>query len=153
MQSLEFDSQYKKFFYFTNFETFCVAFDKNTDFLFSFLLLSLPPLPLFIFLLFVLPHPTVQCSPGHFYNTTTHRCIRCSSGTYQPEFGKNSCVSCPGNTTTDFDGSTNITQCKSRCCSKAFCFLMKRTSVWVCLGAGGRGGGPGPGSFRAERML
>uniref|UniRef100_A0A8I3S030 Signal peptide, CUB and EGF-like domain-containing protein 2 n=2 Tax=Canis lupus familiaris TaxID=9615 RepID=A0A8I3S030_CANLF len=55
----------------------------------------------------------VQCSPGHFYNTTTHRCIRCPAGTYQPEFGKNNCVSCPGNTTTDFDGSTNITQCKA----------------------------------------
>ncbi|XP_061296832.1 signal peptide, CUB and EGF-like domain-containing protein 2 isoform X7 [Bos javanicus] len=58
----------------------------------------------------------VQCSPGHFYNTTTHRCIRCPAGTYQPEFGKNHCVSCPGNTTTDFDGSTNITQCKNRRC-------------------------------------
>ncbi|XP_023501788.2 signal peptide, CUB and EGF-like domain-containing protein 2 isoform X8 [Equus caballus] len=58
----------------------------------------------------------VQCSPGHFYNTTTHRCIRCPAGTYQPEFGKNSCVSCPGNTMTDFDGSTNITQCKNRRC-------------------------------------
>ncbi|XP_005253093.2 signal peptide, CUB and EGF-like domain-containing protein 2 isoform X10 [Homo sapiens] len=58
----------------------------------------------------------VQCSPGHFYNTTTHRCIRCPVGTYQPEFGKNNCVSCPGNTTTDFDGSTNITQCKNRRC-------------------------------------
>nr|XP_019584318.1 PREDICTED: signal peptide, CUB and EGF-like domain-containing protein 2 isoform X8 [Rhinolophus sinicus] len=58
----------------------------------------------------------VQCSPGHFYNTTTHRCIRCPGGTYQPEFGKNNCVSCPGNTTTDFDGSTNITQCKNRRC-------------------------------------
>ncbi|XP_034522428.1 signal peptide, CUB and EGF-like domain-containing protein 2 isoform X5 [Ailuropoda melanoleuca] len=55
----------------------------------------------------------VQCSPGHFYNTTNHRCIRCPAGTYQPEFGKNNCVSCPGNTTTDFDGSTNITQCKA----------------------------------------
>nr|XP_027798139.1 signal peptide, CUB and EGF-like domain-containing protein 2 isoform X4 [Marmota flaviventris] len=55
----------------------------------------------------------VQCSPGHFYNTTTHRCIRCPAGTYQPEFGKNNCISCPGNTTTDFDGSTNITQCKT----------------------------------------
>ncbi|XP_055463420.1 signal peptide, CUB and EGF-like domain-containing protein 2 isoform X4 [Psammomys obesus] len=55
----------------------------------------------------------VQCSPGHFYNTTTHRCIRCPLGTYQPEFGKNNCVSCPGNTTTDFDGSTNLTQCKT----------------------------------------
>uniref|UniRef100_A0A7N5KGX1 Signal peptide, CUB and EGF-like domain-containing protein 2 n=1 Tax=Ailuropoda melanoleuca TaxID=9646 RepID=A0A7N5KGX1_AILME len=58
----------------------------------------------------------VQCSPGHFYNTTNHRCIRCPAGTYQPEFGKNNCVSCPGNTTTDFDGSTNITQCKDRRC-------------------------------------
>nr|XP_023957403.1 signal peptide, CUB and EGF-like domain-containing protein 2 isoform X4 [Chrysemys picta bellii] len=58
----------------------------------------------------------VQCSPGHFYNTTTHRCIRCTVGTYQPEFGQNYCISCPGNTTTDFDGSTNITQCKNRHC-------------------------------------
>ncbi|XP_040844890.1 signal peptide, CUB and EGF-like domain-containing protein 2 isoform X1 [Ochotona curzoniae] len=58
----------------------------------------------------------VQCSPGHFYNTTTHRCVRCPVGTYQPEFGKNSCASCPGNTTTDFDGSTNVTQCKNRRC-------------------------------------
>ncbi|NXT12705.1 SCUB2 protein, partial [Prunella fulvescens] len=58
----------------------------------------------------------VQCSPGHFYNTTTHRCIRCAIGTYQPEFGQNFCISCPGNTTTDFDGSTNITQCKNRQC-------------------------------------
>ncbi|XP_066176581.1 signal peptide, CUB and EGF-like domain-containing protein 2 [Sylvia atricapilla] len=58
----------------------------------------------------------VQCSPGHFYNTTTHRCIRCGTGTYQPEFGQNYCISCPGNTTTDFDGSTNVTQCKNRQC-------------------------------------
>uniref|UniRef100_A0A4W6D140 Signal peptide, CUB and EGF-like domain-containing protein 3 n=1 Tax=Lates calcarifer TaxID=8187 RepID=A0A4W6D140_LATCA len=58
----------------------------------------------------------VQCSPGHYYNTSTHRCIRCPMGTYQGEFGQNYCVSCPGNTTTDFDGSTNIMQCKNRQC-------------------------------------
>ncbi|XP_046898159.1 signal peptide, CUB and EGF-like domain-containing protein 2 isoform X4 [Hypomesus transpacificus] len=58
----------------------------------------------------------VQCSPGHFYNTSTHRCIRCSVGTYQVEFGLNYCTACPGNTTTDFDGSTNIMQCKNRQC-------------------------------------
>ncbi|XP_069821121.1 signal peptide, CUB and EGF-like domain-containing protein 2 isoform X3 [Dendropsophus ebraccatus] len=58
----------------------------------------------------------VQCSPGHSYNTTTHRCIRCPVGTYQPEFGQSYCISCPGNTSTDFDGSTNITQCKNRQC-------------------------------------
>jgi hypothetical protein len=36
-------------------------------------------------------------------------------GTYQVEFGQNYCTACPGNTTTDFDGSTNIMQCKSMC--------------------------------------
>ncbi|XP_078077395.1 signal peptide, CUB and EGF-like domain-containing protein 2 [Mustelus asterias] len=55
----------------------------------------------------------VQCSPGHFYDTNTHRCRRCLVGMFQPEFGQNHCVACPGNTTTDFDGSTNITQCKT----------------------------------------
>ncbi|KAI4830365.1 hypothetical protein KUCAC02_001998 [Chaenocephalus aceratus] len=58
----------------------------------------------------------VQCSPGHYYNSSTHRCIRCPMGAYQGEFGQNYCVSCPGNTTTDFDGSTNIMQCKNRHC-------------------------------------
>ncbi|XP_056317457.1 signal peptide, CUB and EGF-like domain-containing protein 2 isoform X5 [Danio aesculapii] len=58
----------------------------------------------------------VQCSPGHYYNTSTHRCIRCPVGTYQQEFGQNYCIACPGNTTTDFDGSTNIMQCKNRHC-------------------------------------
>ncbi|XP_076880060.1 signal peptide, CUB and EGF-like domain-containing protein 2 isoform X6 [Brachyhypopomus gauderio] len=58
----------------------------------------------------------VQCSPGHYYNTTTHRCIRCPLATYQVEFGQNYCMACPGDTTTDFDGSTNVTQCKNRRC-------------------------------------
>ncbi|XP_072128698.1 signal peptide, CUB and EGF-like domain-containing protein 2 isoform X3 [Mobula birostris] len=58
----------------------------------------------------------VQCSAGHFYDTNTHKCIRCPLGLYQPEFGQNHCIACPGNTTTDFDGSTNITQCKNRQC-------------------------------------
>ncbi|XP_060924865.1 signal peptide, CUB and EGF-like domain-containing protein 2 isoform X4 [Limanda limanda] len=58
----------------------------------------------------------VQCSPGHYYNSSTHRCIRCPTGTYQAEFGQNYCMACPGNTTTDFDGSTNFMQCKNRHC-------------------------------------
>ncbi|XP_038612227.1 signal peptide, CUB and EGF-like domain-containing protein 1 [Tachyglossus aculeatus] len=58
----------------------------------------------------------VHCSPGHHYNATTHRCIRCPLGTYQPKFGQNFCVTCPGNTSTDFDGSTNVTHCKNRHC-------------------------------------
>ncbi|KAG8588914.1 hypothetical protein GDO81_006153 [Engystomops pustulosus] len=55
----------------------------------------------------------VQCSPGHYYNTTLHRCIRCLIGFYQPEFRQNFCIACPGNSSTDFDGSTSIAQCKS----------------------------------------
>ncbi|XP_070267362.1 signal peptide, CUB and EGF-like domain-containing protein 1 isoform X1 [Myotis yumanensis] len=58
----------------------------------------------------------VHCSPGHHYNTTSHRCIRCPIGTYQPEFGQNHCITCPGNTSTDFDGSTNVTHCKNQHC-------------------------------------
>uniref|UniRef100_A0A452V369 Signal peptide, CUB and EGF-like domain-containing protein 1 n=1 Tax=Ursus maritimus TaxID=29073 RepID=A0A452V369_URSMA len=58
----------------------------------------------------------VHCSPGHHYNTSTHRCVRCPVGTYQPEFGQNHCISCPGNTSTDFDGSTNVTHCKNQHC-------------------------------------
>ncbi|XP_061114414.1 signal peptide, CUB and EGF-like domain-containing protein 3 isoform X1 [Conger conger] len=58
----------------------------------------------------------VQCSPGHYYNTTVHRCIRCPLGTYQTEFRQNYCISCPGNTTTDFDGATSVSQCKNREC-------------------------------------
>ncbi|XP_035238117.1 signal peptide, CUB and EGF-like domain-containing protein 3 [Anguilla anguilla] len=58
----------------------------------------------------------VQCSPGHYYNTTVHRCIRCPLGTYQTEFRQNYCISCPGNITTEFDGATSVSQCKNREC-------------------------------------
>ncbi|XP_057650462.1 signal peptide, CUB and EGF-like domain-containing protein 3 isoform X1 [Chionomys nivalis] len=58
----------------------------------------------------------VQCSPGHYYNTSTHRCIRCAMGSYQPHFRQNFCTRCPGNTSTDFDGSTSVAQCKNRQC-------------------------------------
>lgn len=56
---------------------------------------------------------SVHCAPGHYYNSSTHRCIRCPAGTYQFEFGQNYCITCPGNTTTDFDGATNVSHCKS----------------------------------------
>lgn len=79
--------------------------------------------------------PAVHCSPGHHYNTTTHRCIRCPVGTYQPEFGQNHCITCPGNTSTDFDGSTNVTHCKSGCCCSV-AGSWERGRGWV--GCGGR---------------
>lgn len=58
----------------------------------------------------------VHCAPGHYYNSSTHRCIRCPVGTYQSEFAQNYCITCPGNTTTDFDGATNVSHCKNQLC-------------------------------------
>ncbi|KAK1790360.1 hypothetical protein P4O66_014256, partial [Electrophorus voltai] len=58
----------------------------------------------------------VHCAPGHHYNSSSHRCIRCPAGTYQSDFGQNYCITCPGNTTTDFDGATNVTHCKNQMC-------------------------------------
>ncbi|XP_010788447.1 signal peptide, CUB and EGF-like domain-containing protein 1, partial [Notothenia coriiceps] len=58
----------------------------------------------------------VHCAPGHYYNSSTHRCIRCTGGTYQNDFGQNYCITCPGNTTTDFDGATNVSHCKNQVC-------------------------------------
>lgn len=83
-------------------------------------------------------HPAVQCSPGHYYNTTVHRCIRCPVGTYQTEFRQNYCISCPGNTTTDFDGATSVSQCKSEgdICGFVAVFNVSLDLIWfvsVCL--------------------
>uniref|UniRef100_A0A6Q2YLR2 Signal peptide, CUB and EGF-like domain-containing protein 2 n=1 Tax=Esox lucius TaxID=8010 RepID=A0A6Q2YLR2_ESOLU len=74
----------------------------------------------------------VHCAPGHHYNSSNHRCIRCPAGTYQSEFGQNYCINCPGNTTTDFDGATNVSHCKS----KAGHTYFKITSPWLALFSG-----------------
>lgn len=68
----------------------------------------------------------VHCAPGHYYNSSTHRCIRCPAGTYQSEFGQNYCINCPGNTMTDFDGATNVSHCKSNA------VLFKKKWATVC---------------------
>lgn len=92
--------------------------------------ISATPPSLMCFLRFV-----VQCSPGHYYNTTVHRCIRCPVGTYQTEFRQNYCISCPGNTTTDFDGATSVSQCKSEYENCCFVFSYFLNTSWnlICL--------------------
>eukprot|EP00058_Branchiostoma_floridae_P022745 XP_002608235.1 hypothetical protein BRAFLDRAFT_87901 [Branchiostoma floridae] len=57
-----------------------------------------------------------SCSAGQYYNVQAGQCHRCPHGFYQPRAGQNFCVRCPGNTTTDFDGSTNENECKDRTC-------------------------------------
>ena len=86
------------------------------------------------------PLPAVQCSPGHYYNTSIHRCIRYAMGSYQPDFRQNFCTRCPGNTSTDFDGSTSVTQCKSMW--QARLWKMGRRGLGaVGMGRGGRWAG------------
>lgn len=53
---------------------------------------------------------------GHFYSINTSSCKRCPIGFFQPEAGKNFCLSCPGNSTTDYDASDSVESCKGNYC-------------------------------------
>uniref|UniRef100_H2ZN49 CUB domain-containing protein n=1 Tax=Ciona savignyi TaxID=51511 RepID=H2ZN49_CIOSA len=57
-----------------------------------------------------------SCTAGHYYNSRTGTCNRCPNGFYQPGTGQDFCVTCPGNTTTDYDASTTIDACKETRC-------------------------------------
>lgn len=58
-------------------------------------------------------YPLATCSPGHFYDIQTHTCKVCPTGSYQMEYGQNYCTACPGDTITDEDATTNVSECKS----------------------------------------
>jgi hypothetical protein len=55
----------------------------------------------------------VTCSPGYFYDIQTHTCKVCPIGSYQMDYGQNYCLACPGDTITDHDATTNVSECKS----------------------------------------
>ncbi|XP_071809582.1 signal peptide, CUB and EGF-like domain-containing protein 2 isoform X4 [Asterias amurensis] len=57
-----------------------------------------------------------KCPAGSYYDVSRHRCALCLSGTYQSSPLMNYCVKCPGNTTTDGDGTTSSSECKDRKC-------------------------------------
>ncbi|XP_038053869.1 signal peptide, CUB and EGF-like domain-containing protein 1 isoform X4 [Patiria miniata] len=57
-----------------------------------------------------------KCTAGSFYDVVRHGCSLCPTGTYQSEGLMNYCVKCPGNTTTDGDGTTTANECKDRRC-------------------------------------
>uniref|UniRef100_T1JDQ5 Signal peptide, CUB and EGF-like domain-containing protein 1 n=1 Tax=Strigamia maritima TaxID=126957 RepID=T1JDQ5_STRMM len=56
------------------------------------------------------------CTLGSFYNTSIGQCQLCPIGFYQPNKGRDFCFACPGETATDYEGSSDLTQCKSRQC-------------------------------------
>ncbi|XP_076816643.1 signal peptide, CUB and EGF-like domain-containing protein 2 isoform X2 [Clavelina lepadiformis] len=57
-----------------------------------------------------------KCAAGHFYNVQTALCGRCPVGFYQPNIGQDFCFACPGNSTTDYDASVNVEDCKDHRC-------------------------------------
>ncbi|XP_078482331.1 signal peptide, CUB and EGF-like domain-containing protein 1 isoform X1 [Ciona intestinalis] len=57
-----------------------------------------------------------SCTAGHYYDSRTGTCSRCPLGFYQPGTGQDFCITCPGNTTTDYDASTDVDSCKETRC-------------------------------------
>ncbi|KAH9494974.1 Signal peptide, CUB and EGF-like domain-containing protein 1, partial [Bulinus truncatus] len=60
----------------------------------------------------------VTCKSGHYYNISTHTCLPCQRGFYQPNTGQDFCYACPGKTMTDFEGSSLSEDCKDRRCGQ-----------------------------------
>ena len=82
--------------------------------------------------------------PAGSYSTLNRTCILCPRGTYQPERGRPSCISCGQNLTTPSNGTADKLLCisKSNICYsiklKSFCFsksifsieLMITNNIW-----------------------
>ncbi|CAE1277996.1 unnamed protein product [Acanthosepion pharaonis] len=52
-----------------------------------------------------------NCSPGYEFDENTNQCIKCAKGTYQPDTGNTTCLSCRTNFTTFRNGSTKQSDC------------------------------------------
>ena len=62
------------------------------------------------------------CKAGEFKNLATGKCKPCPKGTYQPNEGATSCISCPEGSTTIEGDVKNFTSCRSKyiCLCKSF---------------------------------
>jgi len=58
----------------------------------------------------------VPCKAGEFYDCVYAECRPCPQGSYQPHWGQTSCWPCPANTTTDSQGASKLSDCKSQEC-------------------------------------
>ncbi|XP_013414319.1 signal peptide, CUB and EGF-like domain-containing protein 1 isoform X2 [Lingula anatina] len=57
-----------------------------------------------------------KCPPGQHYDLSQERCVHCPKGTYQPAYGQNYCMDCPGDTSTDHQGAVDSSECKDMKC-------------------------------------
>ncbi len=55
-------------------------------------------------------HDCEPCPAGTFQVSNT--CVPCQAGSYQPNVASKECISCPGNTTTDYEGATSVNECQ-----------------------------------------
>ncbi len=57
---------------------------------------------------------SVPCESGNYWKCDIGECTSCPLGYYQPQWGQTSCWPCPFNTTTDWVGATQPTDCKRK---------------------------------------
>nr|XP_006816609.1 PREDICTED: sushi, von Willebrand factor type A, EGF and pentraxin domain-containing protein 1-like [Saccoglossus kowalevskii] len=60
------------------------------------------------------------CQPGTFSKTGLETCILCPRGSYQPNNGSTSCISCEENLSTWTDGAVSADYCKVGCISGSY---------------------------------
>ncbi|KRX99975.1 Signal peptide, CUB and EGF-like domain-containing protein 2 [Trichinella pseudospiralis] len=63
------------------------------------------------------------CLPGFYFNVDENKCQPCPIGSYQFEYGKNYCIRCPQNLTTEFPSSKSQNNCISKRCEKQMGYL------------------------------
>ncbi|OUC49884.1 putative GCC2 and GCC3 [Trichinella nativa] len=63
------------------------------------------------------------CLPGYYFNVDENKCQPCPIGSYQFEYGKNYCIRCPQNLTTEFPASKSQNSCISKRCVKQMGYL------------------------------
>ena len=74
-----------------------------------------------------------QCVPGTYSRTGLRPCVPCQRGTYQPSYGRTTCLSCPPGVTTVTTGSANFSHCQSRVrCPPGQYFDQSRQLCRIC---------------------
>lgn len=85
---------------------------------------------------------SADCSAGQYYDSIVEQCLQCNFGTYQPEAYQYECEICPQGTTTEIQGSSQLTDCVGMYKFVNSCFQSKiikvmglnpSTSVEICI--------------------
>lgn len=76
---------------------------------------------------------SVQCEPGHYSYNGLKPCKACPLGTFQPEYGRLTCMSCNGGLTTKSTGSDDFSSCQTTdTCTNGHFYDMENGSCLPC---------------------